>query len=94
MKDLRATSGMAGLFVDGLDIGAVYYELNHNESAANGSIGGKLTGEPHALWQAYNEGGATLILRNGRKLPVVVTKIMNDEHTASVRLSPEVPLQE
>lgn len=86
MKYTHSMSGMGKLLVDGLDVGAVYYELDRDRTEIDKPTGGKLSGEPHALFQAYKEGGAALISSDGRKVPIVVTHIMKDEHVAVVQL--------
>lgn len=93
MGYLRVSSGMGRLLVDGLDIGAVYYELDRSDSEASGPITGKLSGEPYGLCQAHKEGKTTLVLRDGHTVPVVVTPIMNDEYAALFHPRRDVPLE-
>lgn len=86
MRDLELTNGMGELVLDGLNVGAVYYELDRQKPDATNPSGGLLTGEPHLLKRAYREGDATLVLHDGHRLPITVTRIMEDEGAAVVHL--------
>lgn len=89
MRRLGSTSGMGRLFIDGLEVGAVFYELGSQTAGAATPFDARISGEPGALRQAREEGDAFLVLKDGHRLPITVTQLENEDHIAVVHLKPQ-----
>lgn len=79
MRGLGSTSGMGKLFVDGLNVGAVFYEVAGQTPGAAVAFDARISGDPAALRQAYKEGNAVLVLKDGRRLPITVVRLEQED---------------
>lgn len=91
MADAGATEGMGRLFVGGIEVGAVYYELKGPKRSGPRRYKGTVSGDSSLLERAFREGEATLILDNGTEVSVSITDVYRSEGEALVKMQADIP---
>ena len=87
MADVGVIAGMGRLFVGGMEVGAVYYELKGPKPSGPRQYQGTVSGDPSLLARAFKEGGAVLILDNGIEASVSITDVYRSEGEALIEMN-------